>query len=129
MVVKKISTTGIGNVAPVTVYSNSKENNDLSPNSKVVLPGNIIGPMGQASSELNADEIDIEIYPPEDPGVVANPEDPTLVYGVPKLSDIQLISNSVVYDASGNPSVTAVFKIKNSSGRELKGINVRVQSV
>jgi hypothetical protein len=41
---------------------------------------------------------------------------------------MQLVSNSVVYDAAGNPSVTAVFKIKNSSGRELKGINVRVQS-
>jgi len=128
MTSKKISTTGIGNVAPVTVYSNSKENNDLSPNSKIVLPGNVVGPMSVASPDLDSDEINLEITPEDDPAVVVGNPDPFL-YGVPQLSDMQLISNSVVYDASGNPSVTAVFKIKNSSGRELKGINVRVQSV
>jgi hypothetical protein len=126
MTSKKISTTGIGNVAPVTVYSNSKENNDLSPNSKVVLPGNVVGPMSVASAELDSNEIDIEVTAVDDPAVVV--ANPNPLYGVPQLSDIQLISNSVVYDAAGNPSVTAVFKIKNSSGRELKGINVRVQS-
>ena len=50
-------------------------------------------------------------------------------FAVPNSSDISILSNSVVYDASGQPSVTAVFKIKNSSGKTLKGINVRVQSL
>lgn len=127
MTSKKISTTGIGNVAPVTVYSNSKENNDLGPNSKIVLPGNVVGPMSVASPDLDSDEINLEITPEDDPAVVVGNPDP-FFYGVPQISDMQLVSNSVVYDAAGNPSVTAVFKIKNSSGRELKGINVRVQS-
>lgn len=127
MTSKKISNTGIGIVPPVTVYSNSKENNDLSPNSKVVLAANVIGPMGSPSEDLSGEEINIEVIPQEDSEVVVG-NDPVLS-GVPALSDIQLISNAVVYDASGLPSVTAVFKIKNSSGRELKGINVRVQSV
>ena len=127
MTSKKISNTGVGIVPPVTVYSNSKENNDLSPNSKVVLPANIVGPMGSPSEDLGGEEINIEVIPEEDVEVEVG-KDPA-VYGVPGLSDIQLISNAVVYDASGLPSVTAMFKIKNSSGRELKGINVRVQSV
>ena len=105
MTSKKISTTGIGNV----------------------LPGNVVGPMSVASPDLDSDEINLEITPEDDPAVVVGNPDP-FFYGVPQLSDMQLISNSVVYDAAGNPSVTAVFKIKNSSGRELKGINVRVQS-
>lgn len=127
MTSKKISNTGIGIVPPVTVYSNSKENNDLSPNSKVVLAANVIGPMGSPSEDLGGEDINLEVIPEEDPEVVVG-KDP-VVFGVPSLSDIQLISNAVVYDALGLPSVTAVFKIKNSSGRELKGINVRVQSV
>jgi hypothetical protein len=46
---------------------------------------------------------------------------------MPSLSDIQLFSKNVVYDAAGNPSVELVFKIKNSSGQALKGINARVE--
>jgi len=45
----------------------------------------------------------------------------------PSLSDIQIISNNVVYDATGNPSVEVVFKVKNSSGQNLKGINARLE--
>jgi hypothetical protein len=45
----------------------------------------------------------------------------------PSLSDIQLISNEVVYDATNNPSVKIVFKVKNSSGVNLKAVNVRVE--
>ncbi len=45
----------------------------------------------------------------------------------PSLSDIEVLSNKVVYDAAKNPSVTVVFKLKNSSGVELKAMNVRVE--
>lgn len=31
---------------------------------------------------------------------------------VPSLSDISIVSNTVVYDAAGQPSVTLVFKVK-----------------
>ena len=39
----------------------------------------------------------------------------------------QIISNTLVFDAAKNPSTTVVFRIKNSSGTTLKGINARIE--
>jgi hypothetical protein len=47
--------------------------------------------------------------------------------GRPSLSDIEVISNEVVLDAANIPSAKIVFKVKNSSGAELKTIQVRVE--
>ena len=47
--------------------------------------------------------------------------------GRPSLSDIEIVSNEVVLDAANIPSARIVFKVKNSSGVELKAINVRVE--
>jgi len=41
--------------------------------------------------------------------------------------DIELVSNTVVYDAAGNPSSTVVFKVRNSSGQKVKSVNARVK--
>ena len=54
-----------------------------------------------------------------------DPEKPNR--GRPSLSDIEVVSNEVVYDAANNPTAKIVFKVKNSSGVELKAINVRVE--
>lgn len=54
-------------------------------------------------------------------------EDTSRKKNTPLLSDIQVISNEVVYDASGNPTSKIVFKIKNSSGELLKAVNVKVE--
>jgi len=45
----------------------------------------------------------------------------------PNLSDIEIVSNEVVLDAANIPSAKIVFKVKNSSGVELKAVNVRVE--
>ncbi len=45
----------------------------------------------------------------------------------PSLVDIEIVSNEVVLDAANIPSAKVVFKVKNSSGVELKAINVRVE--
>jgi len=45
----------------------------------------------------------------------------------PQLSDIEIVSNEVVYDSANNPTAKIVFKVKNSSGEELKAVNVRVE--
>ncbi len=45
----------------------------------------------------------------------------------PSLSDIEVVSNEVIYDATNRPSGKIVFKVKNSSGEELKTIEVRVE--
>jgi hypothetical protein len=45
----------------------------------------------------------------------------------PSLSDIEVVSNEVVFDAANNPTTKIVFKVKNSSGVDLKTIQVRVE--
>lgn len=47
--------------------------------------------------------------------------------GRPNLSDIEVVSNEVVLNAANIPSAKIVFKVKNSSGVQLKAINVRVE--
>ena len=47
--------------------------------------------------------------------------------GRPSLSDIEVLSNEVVLDAANIPTAKIVFKVKNSSGVELKTIQVRVE--
>jgi hypothetical protein len=45
----------------------------------------------------------------------------------PSLADVEIISNEVVLDAANIPTARVVFKVKNSSGVELKSIFVRVE--
>lgn len=47
--------------------------------------------------------------------------------GRPSLSDIEVVSNEVVRGVADIPTAKIVFKVKNSSGVELKAINVRVE--
>lgn len=45
----------------------------------------------------------------------------------PSLADIEIVSNEVVLNAANIPSAKIVFKVKNTSGRVLKAVNVRVE--
>jgi hypothetical protein len=47
--------------------------------------------------------------------------------GRPSLSDIQIVSNEVIRGVGDLPTAKIIFKVKNSSGVELKAINVRVE--
>ncbi len=47
--------------------------------------------------------------------------------GRPSLSDIEVLSNEVIRGVGDLPTAKIVFKVKNSSGVELKAINVRVE--
>jgi hypothetical protein len=126
----KISTTGVGTTSPITLYANSPENTDLAPNFKVVIPGNTVGPMYVASADLTTDEAgdDVTVVIVE-PGDGSSDGTGASVSSTPSLGDITVVSNSVVYSDTGLPSVTLNLKIKNSSGKKLKGVNVRVQSL
>lgn len=115
---ERVSGTGVTRVPPIALYSNSPEASDLADDYVKIIPGNIISAF--MPSEDLGDGGD-----GEDGG--DNPEDPGTGKKAPDLSDIQLISNTVVYDATGKPSVTVVFKVKNSSGKTLKGVNPKVQ--
>jgi hypothetical protein len=130
MTTKRVSTTSVTADAPIALYSNSPENNDLGPNYKKVIPGNTIGAMYLSSGDISYNEVDGTTVVVEEAAAAAVATEgtkPTEVPGAPSLSDIQVVSKEVVYDAAGNPSVQVVFKIKNSSGQKLKAINARVE--
>jgi hypothetical protein len=127
----RVSTTSVTADAPIALYSNSPENTDLSGNYKKLIPGNTVGAMYLASGDIGYNETDgTTIVIEEEAAAAAAAADgtkTTQIPGAPSLSDIQVVSKDVVYDASGNPSVQIVFKIKNSSGQKLKAINARVE--
>jgi hypothetical protein len=130
MAIEKPSTTSVAADAPIALYSNSPEVTDLGPNYRRLIPGNTIGARYLGSADIGYSEIDETLYQAEDAAAeeeAAEEASDVKVLSSPSLSDIQVVSKNVVYDASGNPSVEIVFKIKNSSGQELKGINTRVE--
>ena len=130
MATNRVSTTSVTADAPIALYSNSPENTDLSGNYKRLIPGNTVGAMYLASGDMGYSETDGTVIVIEEAAAAAVAADGTKVTeipGAPSLSDIQVVSKDVVYDASGNPSVQILFKIKNSSGQKLKAINARVE--
>jgi hypothetical protein len=130
MASEKPSTTSVAADAPIALYSNSPEVTDLGPNYRRLIPGNTIGARYLGSADIGYSEIDGTLYQAEDAAAeekAAEEASDVKVLSAPSLSDIQVVSKNVVYDAAGNPSVEIVFKIKNSSGQELKGINTRVE--
>jgi hypothetical protein len=130
MALEKPSTTSVAADAPIAIYSNSPEATDLGPNYRRLIPGNTVGPLYLGSPDVNYSEIDVTLSIAEDATAEAKAaeEASSIVYpSSPALSDIQVVSKNVVYDSAGNPSVELVFKIKNSSGQNLKGINARVE--
>jgi hypothetical protein len=130
MATNRVSTTSVTADAPIALYSNSPENTDLSGNYKRLIPGNTVGAMYLASGDIGYNETDGTVIVVEEDAAAAAAADgtkATQIAGTPSLSDIQVISKDVIYDALGNPSVQIVFKIKNSSGQKLKAINARVE--
>jgi formylmethanofuran dehydrogenase subunit A len=130
MATERVSTTSVTADAPIALYTNTPENTDLSTNYKKLIPGNTIGAMYLASGDIGYNEVDgTTIVEEEEASAAADAQGTkaTQISTAPSLSDIQVISRDIVYDATGNPSVQIVFKIKNSSGQKLKGINARVE--
>lgn len=137
MATQRPSSTSVTTDAPIAIYSNSKEATDLSPNYIRVIPGNSIGAIFSASEDITYEDLTGDIAAVVDSTTATDAEStpagsviaekPTLL--VPSLSDIEVVSNTVVYDAAGNPSVTVIFKVKNNSGTTLKGMNARVKVI
>lgn len=122
----RISGNSITYEAPIVLYSNSPERTHLNPKHTMIISGSLrrsyFGSSGLNYDEFNPD-VGIIIDLPGDPS--ANPTVPPIAVA-PNMSDITVVSKTIEYDASGKPSATVVFKIKNSSGGDLKAINARV---
>ena len=131
MAKEKISETAVGAPAPVVAYAGTAEAALIAPHRRITIKSNAVGANYFSSASLYSDDID-----PEDPKVVEKedpekPEDPegVTVKKAPTLMDIEVVSNKVVYDASGNPSATVIFKVRNSSGEKVKSVNARVKVI
>lgn len=132
---QKISETAVGAPAPVVVYAGSAEEALIAPHRRITIASNIVGSNYLASNSLYTDSIgleEIEITDGLGDGeddtteLTINPQD-VLENKAPTLMDIELVSNVVSYDASGNPYASVTFKVRNSSGEKVKSINARVK--
>ena len=132
----RISRTGVTSGGRFALYSNSPEINDFDPSLVRIIRGNSLSPLYLSTGEVQSDDIsDGDIFLVEGSESSESSEKASessgtdLRVGVPELSDISVVSNTVVYDAAGQPSVTLIFKVKNSSGEVLKGMNAKVELV
>lgn len=132
----RISRTGVTSGGRFALYSNSPEINDFDPSLVRIIRGNSLSPLYLSSGEVQSEDIsDGDIFLVEGSESSESSEKSSessgsnLRVGVPQLSDISVVSNQVVYDASGQPSVTLVLKVKNSSGETLKGMNAKVELI
>jgi hypothetical protein len=127
----RISKSGVTTTGRFPLYSNSPEVQDADPSLVRFVRGNSLSALYLSNGNLGAE--DIEIVTEEITGETGNGTgtggEGSFRSGVPNVSDISIVSNTVVYDAAGNPSVTLIFKVKNSSGESLKGMNAKVELV
>jgi hypothetical protein len=132
----RVSKTGVTSSGRIALYTNSPEATDMDPALVSYIQGNSLSPLYLTTADSDTEDIsedDVTIVSASDSTKSANDSEEASssirIKSVPSLSDISIVSNTVVYDAAGNPSVTLVFKIKNSSGETLKGMNARVELV
>ena len=129
----RISKTGLTSGGRYAAYSNSKEVTDLDPSLVNYLQGNSLTPLYLTQAEFEDEDVSVDDLLDDDINNSENSQDDGSDSEksklVPELSDITIVSNTVVFDSANNPSVTVVVKIKNSSGVELKGMNARVTLV
>jgi hypothetical protein len=132
----RVSRTGVTSGGRIALYTNSKEVSDLDPSLVRFIAGNSLSPLslttGGFEDDLYSSDTEIIVE-----GSSTNLETEKVIeennnsesnnYKIPSASDIQILSQQVVYDSAGLPSVTVIFKIKNSSGVELKGMNARIE--
>lgn len=127
----RVSKTGITSGGRIGYYSTSKEASDLDPSIGRELAGNSLTALYLSPVYLEDEEVGLDDFfqfTVTDNDSLADDDDSTTPKSkrVPQLSDISIVSNQVVYSASGVPTATVVVKIKNSSGVELKGMNARI---
>ena len=83
--------------------------------------------MGQQANDGLDDPDDGPVNDPDDDPDDGTGDDPSEGNDRPSLSDIEIVSNEVVFDSAGIPSAKIIFKVKNSSGKVLTAIHSRVE--
>jgi len=128
----KKSTAAVGNISPLTDYADGITTYYTADQYRKSYPvrrdGDVISVSIDSDAYVSEDDDDGNTGEGNNgEGGDGDPkEDPIKLKRAPTLMDIELVSNTVVYDAAKNPSATVVFKIRNSSGETIKGVNYRV---
>ena len=122
----KTSSSSQPTAAPLATVADSLLANTTNSNYLAFISANAAAArlLGQQSENvLNVlEEVGEGEFNPDD-----STDDNTTGNSTPLLSDIKVLSNLVVFDAANNPSVKVVFRVTNSSGKVLKGVDVRRQ--
>lgn len=120
----KTSSSSQPTAAPLATVADSLLANTTNSNYLAFISANAAAArlLGQQSENvLNVlEEVGEGEFNPDD-----STDDSTTGNSTPLLSDIKVLSNTVVFDAANNPSVRVVFRVTNSSGRVLKGVDVK----
>ena len=121
----RISRSGVTTTGRFPLYSNSPEVTDMDPALIYLRKGNSLSSLYLAGSDFTEDDIG------DDSGGEIGDEDGNGEEdnrkGIPSKSDISIVSQTIEVDILGQPTVTIIFKIKNSSGETLKGMNARIE--
>jgi hypothetical protein len=130
----RVSKTGVTSSGRIALYTNSPEATDMDPSLVSYIQGNSLSPLYLGTADLDTEDIsddDAAIVESADASKSSEESEESSsssrIKKIPSLSDISIVSNTVVFDSAGNPSVTLIFKVKNSSGETLKGMNARVE--
>ena len=115
--------------APIVTVEGSELDVVANSNYLAYLKANVAAArlMGQQANDgLDDPDDDPDNNPDDDPddGTV---DDSSEGNDRPSLSDIEIVSNEVVFDSAGLPSAKIVFKVRNSSGKILTAIHSRVE--
>jgi hypothetical protein len=121
----RISRSGVTTTGRFPLYSNSPEVTDMDPALIYLRRGNSLSSLYLTGSDFSEDDIGDDSGGEIGDGDGNSEEDTRK--GIPSKSDISIVSQTIEVDILGQPTVTVVFKIKNSSGETLKGMNARIE--
>jgi hypothetical protein len=127
---KKESTTSVGNIPPLTDYVDGITSYYLAPHLRRSYPVRRDGDVVSTALEEDAFIVGEETEKELESGSLENKESIEEIKSTrksPTLMDIELVSNEIVYDASGIPTSKVTFKVRNSSGEAVKAVNVLVE--
>jgi hypothetical protein len=115
--------------APIVTVAGSELDVVANSNYLAYLKANVAAArlMGQQANDGLDDPDDSPVNDPDDDPDDSTGDDPSEGNDRPSLSDIEIVSNEVVFDSAGMPSAKIIFKVKNSSGKVLKAIDSRVE--
>ena len=113
MAKNRISELDVSKISPLGVTANSPEANTIDPRYLKITDGRVITKKTVTGDFAYVDQNwTTEVY--EKPGV-------------PHMDDISIVKNSTYVDAKNNVRTKIVFKVKNSSGEQILGVDARLE--